>query len=535
MQRARGGSTASSSSTAEAPPEEVPGWRIALEDFLLSVDIPKPFKPILGSSAWSNFSAALVQMAVIAILGAAGTLLEQNKPPEFYAQAYPNFSGAILTLGFDHMYDCPLFLGLCVWTAASIAACTGTTQLPLAKRAQRRRLADARSVKGLAKSPDSFLVTLDTSAVAAEDMPASACPANAQVRTLFDALRARGFSVITDDEESPSTITATRGLVGKFAPLFVHLGLLVTMVGAAAGILVGASSEIFIGEGGSINMGTVVEQGRRAKGPLYDFLNPVKSLLETSVLRVDNFRIKYRENGEVEQFYSTLAVEDARTQKPLLENAEIFVNQPMRWGGATVYQADWAIDRLQLLLNGVPVVVPLKSVPDQGQGRSWGAVLPARLLQLKGVKALSADKGGAVKAVDESILLLANNLRNVQVYGPDQRLAGVLRSPDYEMDRPAGMPLQFGESIEVAGGELGLNRIVGTTGVIVKNDPGVPLVYLGFAILMPATLLSVLPFSQVWVTLDDRDPSKVLLAARTNRDQPSFEDEMRETVTRAIA
>lgn len=33
----------------------------------------------------------------------------------------------------------------------------------------------------------------------------------------------------------------------------------------------------------------------------------------------------------------------------------------------------------------------------------------------------------------------------------------------------------------------------------VKNDPGVPLVYAGYALLMPATLLSVLPFVQVHI------------------------------------
>ena len=44
----------------------------------------------------------------------------------------------------------------------------------------------------------------------------------------------------------------------------------------------------------------------------------------------------------------------------------------------------------------------------------------------------------------------------------------------------------------------------------VKNDPGVPLVYLGFAIVMPATLLSLIPFSQVWATAEPDESDQVV-------------------------
>ena len=46
----------------------------AVEEWLLSLDLPTPLKPILGSGAWASFAASLVQMFVVAGLSALGTL-----------------------------------------------------------------------------------------------------------------------------------------------------------------------------------------------------------------------------------------------------------------------------------------------------------------------------------------------------------------------------------------------------------------------------------------------------------------------------
>jgi len=330
-----------------------------------------------------------------------------------------------------------------------------------------------------------------------------------------------------DDEACPACLAASRGLVGKFAPMLVHLALLLCLVGGAAGLLFGASSEVLVKDGGLADLGAVLEQGRRAKGPLYDLLNPSRGLLQGTLLRVEDFRIEYRDNGQIEQFYSQLDVEDGRTKESLLKD-EIFVNKPLRYGGATIYQADWGIDRLQLYLNGAQIVVPLKQLPDDGGGRAWGAFLPEELVTAKDPSTVRK-----IKNPNEGVVLVVENFRNVQVYGSDKNLAGILRSPNAKVDKKMqGMPVQFGEAITVEGdNELRLDKIVGATGLIVKNDPGVPLVYLGFALLMPATLLSVLPFGQVWAAIGEgEEAEQLLISGRANRNQPSFEDEMKAMV-----
>merc|ERR1711920_621817 len=93
------------------------------------------------------------------------------------------------------------------------------------------------------------------------------------------------------------------------------------------------------------------------------------------------------------------------------------------------------------------------------------------------------------------------------------------------------MPVQFGEQVTVEGSVLRLDKIVGSTGLIVKSDPGVPLVYLGFALMMPSTLFSVFPYVEVWATTGNSKEKgsneQLYIAGRANRNQPAFEDEMK--------
>jgi len=487
-----------------------------------------------------------VQFAVVAALSALGTLLEQGGPPEFYASKYPAFSGIILTLGFDHMYSAPIFVFLQVWLAASIAACTGTTQLPLAKRAQRFGFRSAKNVGRMG----AFKMTVGSAAVSQDstleqpiasnggdlsDAPVAAKrpeveASRSRLLKLQASLQQRGFVVRLDEEECPGRLAASRGLVGKFAPIVVHLALLLCLAGGAAGLLFGSSSEVLLKDGGRADMGAVLEQGRRIKGPLYD-LNPIRGLMSGTELHVEDFRIEYRENGDVEQFYSQIAVEDAKTKNKLFGD-EIYVNKPLRYGGATVYQADWGLDRLQMYLNGKPIVVPLKQLPDEGGSRMWGAFIPEEIVAAKDPSELKR-----ISNTRDGIVLVVENMRNVQVFGTNKALVGILRSPLAKVDKKMeGMPVQFGEKIQVDGSELRLDRVVGATGLIVKNDPGVPLVYLGYALLMPATLLSVLPFGQVWAAVGEGDDAgRLFVSGQANRNKPAFEDEVKAIVVSAVA
>jgi len=70
---------------------------------------------------------------------------------------------------------------------------------------------------------------------------------------------------------------------------------------------------------------------------------------------------------------------------------------------------------------------------------------------------------------------------------------------------------------------LAIDEVVGATGLQIKADPGIPIVYTGFGLLMLSVLMSYLSHSQIWAL---ETAGKLYVGGRTNRAQVSFEREV---------
>jgi cytochrome c biogenesis protein len=82
--------------------------------------------------------------------------------------------------------------------------------------------------------------------------------------------------------------------------------------------------------------------------------------------------------------------------------------------------------------------------------------------------------------------------------------------------------------MEVNGITLTLKEAIGSTGLQIKADPGIPIVYAGFGLLMAGVIMSYVSHSQVWaLQVGDR----LYLGGKTNRAQVSFESELIDLVT----
>ncbi|XP_058183619.1 cytochrome c biogenesis protein CCS1, chloroplastic-like isoform X2 [Rhododendron vialii] len=97
------------------------------------------------------------------------------------------------------MFSCPLFLSLLTLLAASLMACTYTTQIPLVKVA--RRWSFSHSAESISKQEF------------AETLP------RASIQDLGVVLMGSGYEVFL---KGPS-LYAFKGLAGRFAPIGVHL------------------------------------------------------------------------------------------------------------------------------------------------------------------------------------------------------------------------------------------------------------------------------------------------------------------------
>jgi cytochrome c biogenesis protein len=100
---------------------------------------------------------------------------------------------------------------------------------------------------------------------------------------------------------------------------------------------------------------------------------------------------------------------------------------------------------------------------------------------------------------DEGLIFICNNIEG-----------------SFTLYRSEGTPLgtfNLGEKIDLFNG-LEIIEYIPETGLQIKADPGIPLIYLGFAVLMISTLLSYLSYTQFWLA---QSQNKLLIGGDTNR------------------
>ncbi|MFM7676504.1 MAG: cytochrome c biogenesis protein ResB [Synechococcus sp.] len=296
----------------------------------------------------------------------------------------------------------------------------------------------------------------------------------AAMERLAALLQRQGWQV----QRQEHRLAARKGLLGRVGPLLVHAGLVVLMVGAAWGALGGQRQEQFVAPGGDLEL---LDSRRRSQ----------------LTLALDAFAIERDPAGRPEQFRSQL-----RLLPPAEEEtqAEISVNHPLRYRGITLYQADWALAAITLQLGRSPLLqLPLQSFPQLGE-QIWGLVLPTR-----------------PDGSDPVLLSLSSEEGPVQVFGPDgQALAQLV---------PGG-PAQ-----EVKGLPIRVDSVLPASGILLKRDPGVPLVYTGFAIALAGGGASLIATRQIWAIAEGgqkagEQAGKLHVAGLCNRNLTAFAGEL---------
>lgn len=390
----------------------------------------------------SDLRLAIALLLVIAVASGIGTAIPQRESAELYHQLYDNQpwlgllrGDAVLALQLDRVYASSWFLALLAWLALSLLLCSWRRQWPALQAAL--RWIDYRSARQLSKL--SVAETL------------SGGDAGAQLQQLEVQLRAQGWQIRRQGDR----LAARKGVLGRVGPLLVHAGLVVLMLGAAWGALAGQRAEQFLAPGRTLEL--VDSRGR-----------------SDLTLALDQFAVERDPAGRPEQFRSQLRLLEGDgnpgaegSAAPLLRQAEISVNHPLRFRGVTFYQADWTLAAISVQLGRSPVLqLPLQSFPQLGE-QVWGLVLPTR------------PDGSA------PVLLSASSEQGpVLVYGSDGSLLGSLAVG--------------GEPVELQGVPIRVAGILPASGILLKRDPGVPLVYAGFAIALLGGGLSLVATRQLW-------------------------------------
>jgi cytochrome c biogenesis protein len=289
-------------------------------------------------------------------------------------------------------------------------------------------------------------------------------------------LQSRSYKVFSEETDK---IYARKGIAGRIGPIIVHVGIVAILIGGIAGAMTGFLAQEMVASGDTFAVKNIVDAGPLAAA----------QVPKDWSVRVNRFWIDYTPQGGIDQFYSDLSVLDKQGQQ--VDRRTIFVNQPLRYRGVTFYQTDWGISSVRVRINNSPIFqLPMAPLDTKGKGRIWGTWIPTKPDLSAGVSLLAKDMQGMVL-----------------IYDATGKLVDTVR---------AGM------SSQINGVTLKVLEVVGSTGLQIKADPGIPIVYTGFALLMLGVVMSYVSHSQVWVLQKD---GHLYIGGKTNRAQVAFEQE----------
>ena len=207
-------------------------------------------------------------------------------------------------------------------------------------------------------------------------------------------------------------------------------------------------------------------------------------------IELKKFKIERDPQGRAEQYRSIVNVIEPNGNN---QSKEISVNYPLRYKGLTLYQADWALAAITIQIGNSPKLqVPIEPIPQLGE-QVWGTIIPT-------------NKDGK----DPILLTVGSELGPVNIFDSDGKLLTTLSTNEEEKVKEA---------------LIKIINIVPSSGLLLKHDPGVPLVYSSFAIILIGGSLSIISTKKIWV-LYEKEKSLIYIGGLSNRNLSGLSKEL---------
>jgi len=395
-------------------------------------------------------------LLLISFFSITGTVIEQDQSIETYKINYPLTNPVfgfltwdrILQFGLDHVYNTWWFFTLIFLFGLSLISCTFLQQLPSLKIARRCQF--------FRKTGQFYRLKIFTRLN------------NYSFNKILARVKKNQYSIF----QQKNIVYCYKGLIGRIAPILVHLSMILILLGTIVGSLFGFKAQEIVPKTENFHIQNVLNNGQL-------------TIIPKTSARINDFWITYTKNKTVSQFYSDISILDNQGNET--DRKTISVNYPLIKDSIYYYQTDWNLIGLRFqTTNNEIIEYPLINILNN-QNKVWLTWISNN------------------KSLNEGILAFIDNLEGYcSIYNESGRFLG---------------NVELNETVNFKQ-PLTLLEIISSTGLQIKTDPGIPLIYIGFFFLMISTLISYITYSQVWIIQKNQ---KIFIGGTTNRALFDFE------------
>jgi cytochrome c biogenesis protein len=291
---------------------------------------------------------------------------------------------------------------------------------------------------------------------------------NFSFNKIISRIKKKKYSIF----QQKNMIYCYKGLIGRIAPIIVHFSMILVLVGTIIGSLFGFKAQEIVPKTEIFHIQNILNNGQL-------------TLIPKTSARINDFWITYTKNKTISQFYSDISILDNQGNET--DRKTISVNYPLVYKGVYYYQTDWNLIGLRFQNSNNEIIeYPLVNILNN-QNKVWLTWVSNNSQFNNGIIAIIDNLQGYCSIYDEMGKFLGN--------------------------------IELNETIKFQQ-SLSLVEIISSTGLQIKTDPGIPIIYLGFFFLMVSTLISYITYSQIWIIQKNQN---IYIGGNTNRAVFEFE------------
>jgi len=395
-------------------------------------------------------------LLLISFCSIAGTIIEQDQPIEIYKINYPLTNPIFGFLSWDRILQFGLDHVYKTWWFLGLIFLFGCSLILCSFLQQLPSLKIARRCQFFRTTSTFYRLKIST------------ILNNFSFNKIVSRINKQQYSIF----QQKNMVYCYKGLIGRIAPIIVHFSMILILLGTIIGSLFGFKAQEIVPKTENFHIQNVLTNG------------PLSIISQTSA-RINDFWITYTKTKTISQFYSDISILDSQGNET--NRKTIYVNYPLIQNGVYYYQTDWNLIGLRIQNSKKQIVeYPLLNIFGN-QDKVW----------LTWISNNKMSKDGIIAIID--------NLEGYcSIYNNTGQFLGNL-----ELNETAN----FNQS-------LTLLEIISSTGLQIKTDPGIPIIYLGFFFLMLSTLISYITYSQIWIIQKDK---QLFIGGNTNRAVFDFE------------